>query len=249
MPRAVESLLVLLFIASLALLVPEIPAIDNTLGGGELVLRAVLFGLLLSAVPVYLLIQADWWLEMARAERAGAVFTAGLALALLSVTAASLVNRASSSALQEIPAEVADRGCSNGSCYVFVRIDEGRPERLELNRPLAADAAPGQPAVLSVRPGTLGYPYVTAITLAGQKVAIGSTYSSRLVQTAALLTSALVVSASVSLLWLGALGWLRRRHPARRRPARTRLLSDHDALGADMAPRVPPEATGPFSRR
>jgi hypothetical protein len=248
MPRAVESLLVLLFIASLALLVPEIPAIDNTLGGAELVLRAALFGLLLSAVPVYLLIRADWWLELARAERAAAVFTAGLALVLLSVTAASLVNRASTGAPLDKRAEVADRGCSNGSCYVFVRVEAGRPERLELNRPLAADTALGQPAVLSVRQGTLGYPYVTAITLSGRTVEIGGTYSSRLVKTAALLTSALVVSASVSLLWLGALGWLRRRHPAGMRAARIGPI-DHEALGADMAPRVPPEAASRLTER
>jgi hypothetical protein len=248
MPRAVESLLVLLFIASLALLVPEIPAIDNTLGGAELVLRAALLGLLLSAVPVYLLIHADWWLEMARAERAATVFTAGLSLALLSITAASLVNRSSSAALQHKPAQIADRGCSNGSCHVFVRIEDGRLERLELTRPLPAGAAPGQEAALLVKPGILGYPYVTAMTLAGQRLDIGSTYSSRLVQTAALLTSALVVSASVSLLWLGALGWLRRRHPSPKRRATITLL-DTDALGADMAPRVPPEAAGRLVKR
>jgi hypothetical protein len=248
MPRAVESLLVLLFIASLALLVPEVPAIDNTLGGTELVLRAALFGLLLSAVPVYLLIQADWWLDMARVERAGAVFTAGLALALLCIAGASLVNRTSSAAMLQKPAQIAERGCSNGSCYVFVRIEDGRPERLELNRPLDAGTGPGQQAVLSVRPGTLGYSYVTALTVAGHKFDIGSAYSSRLVRTAALLTSALVVSASVSLLWLGALGWLRRRHPSRKRRAAMRLV-DAEALGADMAPRLPPEVTAPLAKR
>jgi hypothetical protein len=248
MPRAVESLLVLLFIASLALLVPEIPAIDNTLGGAELVLRAALFGLLLSAVPVYLLIHADWWLEMARVERAATVFTAGLAIALLSITAASLANRASSSSLVHKPAQIADQGCGDGSCYVFVRIEDGRPERLGLNRPLATGIAPGQQALLSIRPGILGYSYVTAVSVGGQKFDLGSTYSSRLVQTAALLTSALIVSASVSLLWLGALGWLRRRHPSRKRRTVQPLLDD-DALGADMAPRMPPEMTAPVAKR
>jgi hypothetical protein len=52
----------------------------------------------------------------------------------------------------------------------------------------------------------------------------------------------------VSLLWLGVLGWLRRRHPWRRHPAAVPLV-DSEMLGADMAPRVPPEATGHFTKR
>jgi hypothetical protein len=244
MPRAIESVLVLLFIASLALLVPELPAIANTLGGTELVLRAALSGLVLSAVPVYLLIRADWWLELARLERAAAVFTAALSLVLLSVSTASLLNRAGSAGeLAPRTVRVTEGGCGNSSCYVYVKTDDGRSERLELTRPRAMLVTPGEKAVLMVHPGRLGYPHVTELRLAAQRVELGTTYSSRLVETAALLTSAVVVSACVSLVWAGALGWLRRRHPpsAGRKPASAVL--EPDTLGAKRAPSVPPEAT------